>query len=235
MTTNKKTASSIPQKTAAAVKKPTSASKKPTTEVKRPTTAAKKPVEKVTKPAPIVAPVIEKELPSNPFIFEILNLVCNQKEDSKKIEILKKYEHDSLKAIFIWNYDDSVISALPDGPVPYSAVNEQTSFSGNLSDKIKDSVNKMEEISSNSLGFYDQGKSSIRKEYTAFFNFVKGGNDALSSMRRETMFINILEGLHPLEANILCLVKDKKLQTKYDISRDIISQAYPDIRWGNRS
>ena len=33
----------------------------------------------------------------------------------------------------------------------------------------------------------------------------------MSSMRRETMFINVLEGLHPLEAEIICLVKDKKL------------------------
>jgi hypothetical protein len=49
------------------------------------------------------------------------------------------------------------------------------------------------------------------------------------------MFINILEGLHPLEAEILCLCKDKKLQTKYKITKEIISEAYPDIQWGGRS
>ena len=49
------------------------------------------------------------------------------------------------------------------------------------------------------------------------------------------MFINILQGLHPLEAEILILVKDKKLDTKYKITKDIVSQAYPDIQWGNRS
>jgi hypothetical protein len=48
------------------------------------------------------------------------------------------------------------------------------------------------------------------------------------------MFINILQGLHPLEAEILILVKDKKLDTKYKITKDIVSQAYPDIQWGNR-
>jgi hypothetical protein len=81
----------------------------------------------------------------------------------------------------------------------------------------------------------DQGKSSIRKEYTMFYNFVKGGNDGLSSLRRETMFINILQGLHPLEAEIVCLVKDKKLQNKYKITKEIVSEAYPDIQWGGRS
>ena len=68
-----------------------------------------------------------------------------------------------------------------------------------------------------------------------FYNFVKGGNDGLSSLRRETMFINVLQGLHPLEAEILCLVKDKKLETKYKISKENVSQAFPDIIWGGRS
>ena len=93
----------------------------------------------------------------------------------------------------------------------------------------------MGELGSNSLGSQDQGFSSIRKEYERFYNFIKGGNDSLSSLRRETMFINILQGLHPLEAEILCLVKDKKLSEKYKITKDIVSQAYPDIQWGGRS
>jgi hypothetical protein len=49
------------------------------------------------------------------------------------------------------------------------------------------------------------------------------------------MFINLLQGLHPLEAEILCLVKDKKLETKYKITKEIACQAYPNIQWGGRS
>jgi hypothetical protein len=93
----------------------------------------------------------------------------------------------------------------------------------------------MSELGSNSLGSQDQGFSSIRKEYTKFYNFIKGGNDSLSSLRRETMFINVLQGLHPLEAEILCLVKDKQLETKYKITKELVSQAYPEIVWGGRS
>ena len=55
------------------------------------------------------------------------------------------------------------------------------------------------------------------------------------SLRRETMFINILEGLHPLDAEILCLVKDKELDTKYNITKEIVAEAYPDVHWGGRS
>ena len=195
-------------------------------------TKAKTPVTKpkVSQSAPAV-----DSLPANPFVFEVLNLVSKQRTNLKKVEVLQRYEDPSLKSILIWNFDESIKSALPDGIVPYSSVGEQGSFSGTLSGKIEDAVGKMEELNSRSLGSQDQGRSSIRKEYTKFYNFIKGGNDGLSSLRRETMFINVLEGLHPLEAEILFLVKDKKLETKYKITKEIVSQAYPDIKWGGRS
>ena len=174
-------------------------------------------------------------LPANPFVFEIFNLFSKQKTNAKKIEVLRNYEHPSLKALFIWNFDESVVSVLPPGDVPYAGVDEQNSFSGTVGEKISDAVSKMSEVGSNSLGSQDQGFSSIRKEYERFYNFVRGGNDGLSSLRRETMFINILQGLHPLEAEILILVKDKKLQTKYKITKENISEAYSDIQWGGRS
>ena len=190
------------------------------------------------KPAAPKAKVIAEsipELPANPFVFEILNIAANRKSNEKKVEALQKYAHPCLKTLFIWNYDETIGSALPPGDVPYSAVNEMDSFKGTLSEKIADAVEKMEELGTNSLGSQDQGRSSIRKEYTKFYNFVKGGNDSLSSLRRETMFINLLQGLHPLEAEIICLVKDKKLETKYKIDKEVVSLAYPDIIWGGRS
>jgi len=194
------------------------------TKVKPKTSTRKKQVE-----------VVSEDLPANPFAFEVLALVSKQKTNAKKVELLRKYDHPSLKTLFIWNFDESVISVLPPGDVPYAATSEQNSFKGTLSEKIDDAVSKMQELGTNSLGSQDQGQSSIRKEYVRFYNFVKGGNDSLSSLRRETMFINILQGLHPLEAEIICLVKDKKLETKYKISKQVVSEAYPDIQWGNRS
>ena len=57
----------------------------------------------------------------------------------------------------------------------------------------------------------------------------------MSSLRRESMFIQMLEGLHPDEAEILCLVKDGQLNKKYKLTREIVETAYPDIIWGGRS
>ncbi len=175
------------------------------------------------------------QLPAIPFAFEVLDAASKQRTKAKKIEVLQKYPHDSIMALFIWNFDETVISLLPQGEVPYGNTREDNSVTGTLSDKINDAVGKMGEIGTTSLGSQDQGKASIRKEYTKFYNFLKGGNSGLTSLRRETMFINILEGLHPLEAEILILVKDKKLTDKYKITKDVVSAAYPQITWGGRS
>jgi len=184
-----------------------------------------------------VAPVIDN-LPTNPFAFEVFDLVSRQKTNAKKVEVLQKYDHPSLRALFIWNFDESVISMLPDGPVPYSGYKDQTIFNGSMSDKLTEEIRKMHEVGSFSIGNAadaNKGHSTIRREFKHFYHFIKGGNDAINSIRRESMFINILEGLHPLEAEILILVKDKKLDTKYKITKEIVSQAYPSITWGGRS
>ena len=198
--------------------------KKTTTSRKKTTTA---------KPRVITQKI--PDLPANPFAFEVLDAASKQRNKAKKVEVLQRYVDPSLKALFIWNFDDTVISVLPKGEVPYSSVGEQNISSGTLSGKIDDAIYKMGEMGSNSLGSQDQGHSTIRREFKNFYNFIKGGNDTLSSLRRETMFINILEGLHPLEAEIVCLVKEKNLESKYKISKEVVSTAYPDIQWGNRS
>ena len=174
-------------------------------------------------------------LPNNPFVYEVFDACSKQRTKAKKIEVLQRYAHDSVMTVLIWNFDETAISVLPKGEVPYGNTREDNSVTGTLSDKINDAVGKMNELGSTSLGSQDQGQASIRKEYTKFYNFLKGGNNGLSSLRRETMFINILEGLHPLEAEILVLVKDKKLTDKYKITKEIAGAAYPQITWGGRS
>lgn len=154
-----------------------------------------------------VSTTVSTKLPPNPFMFEVLDLVSKQRSNAKKVELLKQYSSDALKAILIWNFDDSVISMIPSGEVPYQ----------------KNEV---------PVG---TDHTSLRKEWKNLYHFVKGGNDSLSQVRRETMFIQILEGLHPQEAEILCLVKDKNLGSSYKISKEVVEQAFPDIQWGGRS
>ena len=166
-----------------------------------------KPVRKPRRARKKASPATAKKLPSNPFMNEILELVSEQKTDAKKVAILKEYECDILKSLFIWNFDDSIISLLPEGKVPYKP-NE------------------------NPLG---TDHSSLRREQRSLYNFVKGGNDQLSTIRRETIFIQMLEGLHPKEADIIVAVKDGDLEDMYDVPFEVVEEAYPDIEWGGRS
>ena len=147
------------------------------------------------------------KLPPNPFVHEVLDLVDSQRTKAKKIQILQEYTDDALKAILIWNFDPTAISVIPSGPVPY----------------------KENEVP------VGTDHTSLRREWKNLYHFLKGGNDTLSTMRRETMFIQMLEGLHPEEAKIICLVKDKDLESRYKITYEIVQQAYPDIQWGGRS
>jgi len=191
------------------------------TTTRKPTSRAKKVLEEVV------------ELPANPFAFEVLNLASSQKTNAKKVEILKKYEHDSLKAIFIWNFDDTVISLLPEGDVPYANAEEQTVYSGTLSENLSKEAAGGESATGQDLD--GRGRTSLRREYQNLYHYVKGGNAGLNTIRREMMFINLLTGLHPREAEVLILTKDKRLTDKYKISFENVKEAYPDIQWGGRS
>jgi len=186
------------------------------------------PKEESVKPAPAT-----NSLPVNPFIFEILELAHAQKTNAKKVEVLRNYEDASLKTVFVWNFDSSVVSLLPPGPVPYGETNAQTTFAGTLSDNISKEAAGGESATGQDLD--GRNKTSIRHEFKNFYHFVQGGNNELSTTRREMIFINMLQGLHPKEAEILVLIKDKDLQSRYNISLENVKQAYPQITWGGRS
>lgn len=143
----------------------------------------------------------------NLLISEILQKVHNAKTKLEKAELLRKYNSQALRSILIWNYDDSVVSLLPEGEVPYTK-NEAP-----------------------------EGTEHTRldREYRILYNFVRGGNDSLPRAQRENMFIQLLEGLHESEAEVVCLVKDKALQSKYRLTKAAVQEAFPEIQWGGRS
>jgi len=144
------------------------------------------------------------KLPPNPLLTEVLAFVSKQRSKAKKVEALKEYDTDALRAILIWNYE--AVSMLPEGEVPYSP-NEAPKGTEH---------------------------QQLSTEYKRLYHFVKGGNDSLKALRRESMFIQLLEGLHADEANLLCKVKDRRLEEDYKITIDIVKEAYPDVKWGWR-
>jgi len=159
------------------------------------------------------------------FVFEILELASKQRSNARKVEVLKTYEHESLKSIFIWNFDETIVSLLPEGEVPYGNADEQSVYAGSLSENLKKEAYGGESATGQDLD--GRGRTSLRKEWQNLYHYVKGGNDSLTTIRREMMFINLLQGLHPKEAELLILTKDKKITNKYKISFENVKEAYP--------
>ena len=148
----------------------------------------------------------DNRLPSNPLLSEVLAKVSKQRTKAKKIQVLKENESLHLKSVLIWNFDDTVVSVLPEGPVPFDK-NEAPAGTEH---------------------------TYLAHEHKVLYNFIKGGNDFLKPVKREQLFLQLLEGLHEDEAEVICLMKDKKLTDKYKITKAVVSEAFPDIEWGGR-
>ena len=146
------------------------------------------------------------KLPPHPLQSEIMQAVSSAKTKSSKIKILQENRSPALVALFVWNFDPSIEGALPEGEVPYTPNDSPTVDS----------------------------QSKLASQYRTLYNYVKGGNDGLKRTRRESLFIELLESLHPDEAELVCLVKDKDLGKKYRITHNVVKEAYPDVDWGNR-
>ena len=137
---------------------------------------------------------------------EILQKVSNAKTKKEKIALLQKLNTQALRSLLIINFDESVISMLPDGPVPYTP-NEAPAGTEH---------------------------TVLEKEARLLHHFFKGGSN-VSQVKREQMFVQMLEGLNAGEADALIKAKDKKIGKRWKITKATVSEAFPSIVWGNRS
>ena len=137
---------------------------------------------------------------------EVLQKVSNAKTKKEKIKLLQEYNTNALRMLLIINFDDSVVSMLPPGNVPYTP-------------------NEAPEGTEHTI---------LEKEARLLHHFFKGGSN-VSQVKREQMFVQMLEGLNAGEAEALIKAKDKQIGKRWKITKACVSEAYPSIQWGNRS
>ena len=134
-----------------------------------------------------------------PLFSEILEKVAKLKTKKDKIEYLQKYNTDALRMVIKSSFDPKIEWALPEGDVPYRA-------------------NEAPEGTEHTL---------LSQEARTLFNFIKGGNGQLTQNKRETMFVQMLEGLHADEAKLIVAAKDKKLHQVYKgLSANVVKEAF---------
>lgn len=135
-------------------------------------------------------------------ISEVIKKASNAKTKAEKIKILQENNSQALRSVLKWNFEPAIVSDIPEGDVPF---------------KRNDAPIGTEH-------------TMLEREAKNLWRFIKGAN-SLARFKREQLFIQMLEGLHESEADIICLVKDKQLHKKYRITKAVVTSAFPNIQW----
>lgn len=138
-------------------------------------------------------------MPYTPLISEILDKVAKAKTKEKKVGLLREHNSPSLRMILKASFDPSIKWQLPEGDVPYT-------------------TNEAPEGTEHTI---------LASEAKKLFHYIAGGNPQLAQNKREMMFVQLLEGLHPDEADLLVSAKDKSLHRKYKgLSLSVVKTAF---------
>lgn len=133
------------------------------------------------------------------FVHEVLDLVDKAKTKQEKMDLLKKYDSMVLKNILIGTYNDKIVWNVPEGVPPYTPA-----------DEIRQ-------------------PSTIQKQLDQLRYFIKGGaGDNLLKVKREMMFIRLLETIHPKDAQIVLAMVAKKLPVK-GLTKALVKEVFPKL------
>lgn len=132
-------------------------------------------------------------------IAELLEEVSVQKKKEDKIAKLRENGQNMVfMKILQWTFDKRIKWQLPEGEVPY-----------------------------NPTKYLDQ-EGNLYGEARRLYLFVEGGNPNLSQLRRESLFIQLMESLSPKEAKLIEAIKDKKMPYK-GITEKLVEEAFPGL------
>ena len=135
-----------------------------------------------------------------PLISKILKEASEISSRKEKVKFLKSHHPNKVMLqLFKYAFDPSIVWALPDGNPPYR---------------------EFEEAEENDNGLYNEARR--------LYLFIEGGNENLHPIRRETLFIQLLESIHPEEAKLLLAVKNKNIPYK-GITSKLIEEAFPGL------
>lgn len=139
----------------------------------------------------------------NLMVHEVLDKVAQAPTRKEKIELLQRYNTLGLRDILKGSFDDSISFILPPGRPPFEEDDAPAGYT----------------------------ISSLQNQTKKLRYMCKGGpGETLPAVRRERMFIEILESIHPGEAELVILMKDKKLTGKYKgLTKKLVSEAFPKL------
>ena len=136
-------------------------------------------------------------------ICDIFEVAGRFKTKQERADVLKANDSYALKSVLQLAFHPNVVAALPEGAPPYKRVPENQ---------------------------YDYHRGYLHAESRKMGYLVEQPGQNISKMKRENIFITILESLPGPEADMLVAAKDKKLHKLYKgITADVVKLAFPDI------
>ena len=134
-----------------------------------------------------------------PLFSEILQKAGKLKTKKRKIDYLREQSTPALRMVIKSSFDPKINWQLPEGEVPYSP-------------------NEAPEGTEHTV---------LAQESKKLYNFIQGGNNVLPQNKRESMFVQMLEGLHENEAEVIIAAKDKILHKIYKgLSASVVKEAF---------
>ena len=132
---------------------------------------------------------------------EIFTKVNNAKDKAKKVAVLQKYDSPNMRSLLMCAFNPDIEWLLPEGQVPY--------IENDAPEGTEHST-----LAQEGRTIHNYVKRKVNNPVAGAPEWVFG-NTSLNDMKRETMFIQLLEGLSAREAEVLCLAKDRTLHRKY--------------------
>ena len=135
-----------------------------------------------------------------PLLSEVLKKVHNAKTKDKKVSILKEYDCEPLRMVIKSSFDPNIKWVMSEGNVPYEPNEDRRRY---------------------------RTYCTTQREVRKLYRFIEGGDTTIPQFKKENMFIQMLEGLHSSEAELIVNVKDKRLHQVYKgLSAAVVKEAF---------
>ena len=130
---------------------------------------------------------------------EVLDKVHKAKTKAQKVDILRKNDNASLRMVLKSSFDPKIKWSMPSGDVPFMP-NDAPAGTDH---------------------------TRLATEAKKLYHFIEGADNTTPKMKKENMFIQMLEGLHESEARLVIAAKDKRLHQVYKgLSKDVVKEAF---------
>ena len=137
-------------------------------------------------------------------LYQVLQTAAEQSGTQAKIDVLRQHDSHPLRMILKYALDPNIVWDLPEGDPPYKPCP------------------------------HPGQDTRLISEARRLYLFLVGGNPNLKKIRREALYIELLESVHPEDAKLLNAAKSKKIPYK-GITAKLVNEAFPGLIEEKRS